>query len=76
MEVAKRLEKVAWLLILVWLVSVFSKGYLGWVSKMTGEALGNVSDGGEFLLVAGIVYVISQIFKRGIEIQEENQLTV
>jgi hypothetical protein len=31
---------------------------------------------GEFLFLAGIVFVIAQIFKRGIEIQTENELTV
>jgi hypothetical protein len=30
----------------------------------------------EFLFLAGIVFVISLVFRKGIEIQEENQLTV
>jgi hypothetical protein len=32
--------------------------------------------GDEYLFIAGMIYIISQIFKRGIEIQEENNLTV
>lgn len=35
-----------------------------------------VSGGAEFLFMAGIVFVIAQIFKRGIEIQNENELTI
>ncbi|MBN2635649.1 MAG: DUF2975 domain-containing protein [Prolixibacteraceae bacterium] len=31
---------------------------------------------GPFLFMAGLVFVISQIFKRGVEIQSENDLTV
>src|SRR4030095_3527457 len=31
---------------------------------------------GDFLFLAGIVYVFAQIFKRGVEIQSENELTV
>ena len=30
----------------------------------------------EFLFLAGIVFVIAQIFKRGLELQDENELTV
>lgn len=30
----------------------------------------------EFLFLAGIVFVISLVFRKGIEIQEENQLTI
>ena len=29
-----------------------------------------------YIFMAGIIYIISQIFKRGIEIQQENELTV
>jgi hypothetical protein len=33
-------------------------------------------DGSAFLLMAAIVYVIATIFSRGVEIQNENDLTV
>jgi hypothetical protein len=32
--------------------------------------------GGEFLLLGAVIFIISQVFKRGIEIQTENELTV
>ena len=35
-----------------------------------------IGEGNNFLFMAAIVYIISQIFKRGIEMQEENELTV
>jgi len=31
---------------------------------------------GDFLFIAGIVYVFAQMFKPGVEIQSENELTV
>jgi len=31
---------------------------------------------GEIHLLAGVIFVISQIFKKGVEIQSENELTV
>ena len=36
----------------------------------------HLEGGGEFLLFAAVIFFIAQIFKRGIEIQTENELTV
>jgi len=33
-------------------------------------------DSSAFILMAAIIYIISLIFKRGIELQEENELTI
>ena len=76
MEVAKKLENIAYQLLGIWVVGIMGKVYIEWLSKNTGVDLNGVSIGDDFLFIAGIVYIISQIFKRGIEIQEENQLTV
>jgi hypothetical protein len=77
MEVQKKLERIAFFLLGVWIVSsVFWKIYAYYLSQATGIQLPANNAGDEYLFIAGIVYVISQIFKRGIEIQEENQLTV
>jgi hypothetical protein len=34
------------------------------------------ADSGAFILMGGVIYIIAIIFKKGIEIQEENELTV
>lgn len=75
-EVTKHLEKIAYQLLTIWLVSIIGKGYIKWLSKSIAQDLDVVNIGDEFLFISGIVYLTSQIFKRGIEIQEENQLTV
>jgi hypothetical protein len=76
-EVEKKLEKITYLLLAIWLISgVFWKIYVYYLSKSTGIQLPVVNTGGEYFFIAGIVYIISQIFKRGIEMQEENRLTV
>ena len=76
-EVEKKLERIAYLLLGVWIVSsIFWKIYAYYLSQATGIQLPATNTGDEYLFIAGIVYIISQIFKRGIEIQEENQLTV
>ena len=77
MEVEIKLERVAYLLLGVWIVSsIFWKTYIHYLSEATGIHLPANSNGDEYLFMAGMIYIISQVFKRGIEIQEENNLTV
>jgi len=77
MEVEKKLERIAYLMLGVWIVSnIFWKIYTYYLTKETGIQLPAKESGDEYLFLAGIIYIISQIFKRGIEIQEENDLTV
>jgi hypothetical protein len=77
MEVEKKLESIAYLLLCTWLVSdIFWKIYMYYLKEATGIQLQANKSGDEYLFMAAIIYIISQIFKRGIEIQEENQLTV
>ena len=77
MEVEKKLERIAYLLLGVWIVSsIFWKTYIYYLSQATGIQLQANNSGDEYLFMAGIIYIISQVFKRGIEIQEENSLTV
>jgi uncharacterized membrane protein YpjA len=77
MEVEKKLERIAYLLLAVWIVSgPFWKTYIYYLTQATGIQLPANISGDEYLFMAGIIYIISQVFKRGIEIQEENNLTV
>ena len=77
MEVEKKLERIAYLLLGVWIVGgLFWKIYSHYLSQDTGILLPANNSGDEYLFMAGMIYIISQVFKRGIEIQEENQLTV
>ena len=77
MVVELKLERIAFLLMGVWLTgSFFMKTYAHYLSKDTGIELPINNSGDEYFFMAGIVYIISQVFKRGIEIQDENQLTV
>jgi len=77
MEVEKKLERIAYLLLVVWIAGgFFWKICAYYLLKDTGVQLPVNNSGDEYLFMAGMIYIISQIFKRGIEIQEENQLTV
>lgn len=74
-EVAQKLEMISYVLLGIWIVSVLNNAHNHWLLKRTGEPQGDMASG-EFLFMAGLVFIISQVFKRGVEIQSENDLTV
>jgi hypothetical protein len=74
-EVCGSVEKISHVLFGIWLVAMLSNAHGNWILKKTGELV-PMLDTGEFLFMAGLVFVISQVFKRGLEIQSENELTV
>jgi len=75
LEVAQILEKISHILFGAWLISMLSNSHTAWMLKKTGLLYGDWV-AGEFIFMVGLVYVIAQIFKRGIEIQSENELTI
>jgi hypothetical protein len=75
-EVSQKLQRIAYCLLAIWVVGFIGEQYVDWVAKHMGTALNIIKVENEFLFTSGIVYIISQIFKYGIEIQEENQQTI
>ena len=75
MEVSRKLEQISYVSFGTWLVTMLSNAHKGWLLKITGELHGNWISG-EFIFMIGVVFIISQVFKRGVEIQSENELTV
>jgi len=74
-EIAQLMEKISYYILAVWVVSI--------LLKMTIEILVQKhfllrisSESGEYLFLAGIIFIFAQVFKKGIEIQSENELTV
>lgn len=74
-ETAQKLEKISFTLFTTWLVGMVSSAHTAWLEKVTDEVHGDYVSG-EFIFMAGLVFIISQVFKRGVEIQSENELTV
>lgn len=74
-EVVHSLEYISLLLFAIWVFAVTGSGYVAWLGNLAGR-LNDSWSHGEFFFMAGLVYTISQIFKRGVEIQSENELTV
>lgn len=75
MEVALLLEKTSFILLSIWAVALMYNAQVDWFAKREIVYLEQWSTEG-FFLMAGLVFIISQLFKRGVEIQTENELTV
>lgn len=57
------------------ILAVVAGGYASWLNKK-GAIFHNDWNGSEFLFLAGIIFILAQVFKRGTELQAENELTV
>lgn len=76
-KIASMLEKMSYLILAIGIIYMAGDGYAGYLSKTIDEVgKGFFKSDYQYLFSAGIVYVMAQIFKRGVEIQEENDLTV
>ena len=74
-EVAVIIQRIGYVLLGTWFVAMLKNAHTYWLLKQTGELHGDwVAT--EFVFMAGLVFIISQVFKRGVEIQSENELTV
>ncbi|MHA8097864.1 hypothetical protein VR479_01050 [Aquirufa aurantiipilula] len=71
MALALQLEKISILILTLWLISLFATIYQELMD------LPNMDwNGGEALFLSGLIFLFAQIFKKGAEIQAENDLTV
>ena len=57
------------------ILAVALKSYTQWLSKNL-VVISYRGESSDFLYLAGILFVIGYIFKRGVELQSENELTV
>ena len=77
MKVAKMLENMSYIILVLGGLFIIADLYIKYLAKsIPGLDVGYFKTAFQFLFAAGIIYVVAQIFKRGVEIQEENDLTV
>ena len=74
-EVALIIQRIGYVLLVTWSIAMLTNAHTGWLLKETGQLHGQWIET-EFIFMAGLVFIISQVFKRGVEIQSENDLTV
>ena len=74
-NITRQLELISYLLFTVFILGLVVKIYVAYLRASVNPVMVELHYG-EFLFMAGLVYIISQILKRGVEIQSENELTV
>lgn len=75
--IAKILERIAFYMFCIWILSIIGNIYNLYLEHLFAVNIRlSISLEFSYLFGAGIIYLISQIFKRGVELQEENELTV
>ena len=73
-DVVKLMQKISYSILCVWLVTMAYDIHVYLLEKSYGLVASYIS--GDSIFLAGITYILAQLFKRGAEIQSENELTV
>lgn len=77
--ISKWVAQISHFALMIGILQICAQSYYKQLIK-EGLSVTNVSGyfgyGGEFLFLAGIIFIIAQVFKRGLEIQSENELTI
>ena len=78
-DISDRISKLSYIVLAIGLLSAIAN-QLTERLKGQGIGIGNMqeywNDAAAFLMMAAIIYILAQIFKRGIELQTENELTI
>lgn len=76
MATVNKLESISYDLVVIWGVRILQNVHREvWLKDLQVD-IGTTGYSGETLFIAGLVFVISQVFKRGVELQSESDLTV
>lgn len=75
LEVSQRIEKISRLTVGLWIVNMLSSAYMKYLTNET-ESIRVTFFSTDLILIVGVLFIVSQIFKRGVEMQSENELTV
>ena len=73
-DIVQLMQKISYAILGVWLIIMAHNIHVAILEKSYGLVATYIS--GDSIFLAGIVYVFAQMFKRGAEIQSENELTV
>lgn len=74
-RVAKLVHSISHVALGAGVLAMIAQGYAKWLAK-TGVEVVHHWGSAQFLFLAGIIYVIALIFKRGVALQTENELTI
>jgi hypothetical protein len=78
-EITKLISKIGAVAIQTGISIIFVSSYIEWVGKRFEHYIpvgGFLGSSLEYIFMGAIIYAIAQVFKRGVEIQSENELTI
>ncbi|MBM3426254.1 MAG: DUF2975 domain-containing protein [Bacteroidetes bacterium] len=79
-EIAKQISRLSYIAFEIGIFIFFTNSSASWLAKRGFEVDGGVqsflSGAFEYFLLSALIFGIAQVFKRGVEIQAENELTV
>lgn len=78
-KITKLISKIGAISIETGISIIIATSYIEWVGKRFEQYIpvgGFLGSSLEYIFMGAIVYAIAQVFKRGVEIQSENELTI
>ena len=78
-EIASRISRLSYISFEIGVFLLITNSFTGWLAKREFEVEGvqsYLSGAFEYFLLSALIFAIAQVFKRGVEIQAENELTV
>ncbi len=75
-KMVKRMEQIAFIMLGIYVVGYLGDSYAKQLSKTFDNIDIDLSKDMLYAFNAGIIYVFSQVMKRGLELQEEQNLTI
>lgn len=78
-EVSSLISGISYVSLGIGVLTLAANGYCDWLTSKGvsfPDLQAYLGGAAEFLLLGGIIFIIAQVIKRGIEIQSENELTV
>lgn len=75
-EVTSLITRISYCALNAGVLSLVASGYTKWLMNNQGVSVPIDWAGEEILFFAGVLYIVSLVFKKGTELQTENDLTV
>jgi hypothetical protein len=75
LELTNLLLGISYSSMITGIIAVFADGFCKWIMKK-GVTLPIEWGGDEILFFAGVIYILALVYKKGTDLQTENELTV
>jgi hypothetical protein len=76
LEIVRRIEQISLILLVAAAIVLTNDAHIGWTNNEYGLDIPQDGTVAEYLFMAGLIFIISQVLKRGVELQAEHDLTV